>query len=456
MEKRLASLLLAFLAGCPLASFADQDLQARFEKSLNDARSITNVEIQMLDTLWLNEAIGSKDSKLFIPAGLSRTVQYSYIASGKKYRGECKLISSSQTNGMHLEEAAFDGSSFVSYDADQRYMTRKTGDTTGDNVEDPTSPLIAPFMFLTRRTDGCINCVLRFTDVLSPAFGSGLTLPAAKSSDGLLEIDLPGLPLMKQPTHWKIFLDPKGDSFTPKTIKMVGAGAETVYELLDYTNLGAYQFPSVIAWSSTKYPATSPATVQSTGMVTMVSVRAPEQMPDSAFQVDEASALTVWDWDQKNFAKISPEAAARKAYVKSLPKIYDESADGSKEIAEALATARKEHKHILLQFGANWCESCHELHKLFETDKSIAEILESDYVVVMIDVNKDHNKDTDAKYGYPTRRYGLPAIAVLDADGKQLDAHNPGQLKEVALDRPDNLLSSPDKLLAFLKEWAPK
>ena len=37
------------------------------------------------------------------------------------------------------------------------------------------------------------------------------------------------------------------------------------------------------------------------------------------------------------------------------PSLYDESADGSKQIAEALETATKEHKHVLLIFGANNC-----------------------------------------------------------------------------------------------------
>jgi thiol:disulfide interchange protein len=54
------------------------------------------------------------------------------------------------------------------------------------------------------------------------------------------------------------------------------------------------------------------------------------------------------------------------------PAIYDESADGSKQIAEALALAGKDGKRVLLQFGANWCPWCHKLHALFETDKDIA------------------------------------------------------------------------------------
>ena len=65
----------------------------------------------------------------------------------------------------------------------------------------------------------------------------------------------------------------------------------------------------------------------------------------------------------------------------------------------------------------------------------------------MIDVNKGHNQDIDAKYGNPTE-FGLPAIVVLDSNGKQLTKPHTGKLEE-----GDH---SPAKVTAFLKDWAPK
>jgi thiol:disulfide interchange protein len=143
-----------------------------------------------------------------------------------------------------------------------------------------------------------------------------------------------------------------------------------------------------------------------------------------------------------------PESVqAAEAPKSARPNIYNESADGSKQIADALVVAKKDHKNILLQFGANWCGWCHKLHNLFETDKGIAKKLKDDYVVVLIDVNKGRNKDIDTKYGHPTR-FGLPAIVVLDADGKQLTTQDTGKLEQG--DHHD-----PEKVMAFLKEWAP-
>jgi thiol:disulfide interchange protein len=129
------------------------------------------------------------------------------------------------------------------------------------------------------------------------------------------------------------------------------------------------------------------------------------------------------------------------------PPIYDESADAAKQIAEALALAGKDGKRVLLQFGANWCPWCHKLHSLFKTDKDIAAKLKSDYVVVLIDVNKGHNGKVDVKYGHPTR-FGIPVLVILDADGKQLTTKDSSELEE-----GDH--HSPEKVMAFLKKWSP-
>ncbi len=129
------------------------------------------------------------------------------------------------------------------------------------------------------------------------------------------------------------------------------------------------------------------------------------------------------------------------------PNLYDEKADGAQQVADALSVAKKEHKRVLLQFGANWCGWCHKLHKLFASDEKIAARLKGSYVVVLIDVNKGHNADLDAKYGKPTR-HGLPVIVVLDAEGKPLVTQDTGKLEEG--DHHD-----PAKVLAFLNQWAP-
>ncbi len=97
---------------------------------------------------------------------------------------------------------------------------------------------------------------------------------------------------------------------------------------------------------------------------------------------------------------------------------------------------------MLLQFGANWCGWCHELHTRFQTDKNIAAFLKANYVLVLVDVDKVdgqmHNADINEKYGNPCR-LGLPA----QDSGKleQGDHHDPALvlkfLKESASSTPN-------------------
>ncbi len=132
--------------------------------------------------------------------------------------------------------------------------------------------------------------------------------------------------------------------------------------------------------------------------------------------------------------------------------IYDTTADGEKQIADALIKAKRGNKRVLLQFGANWCVWCHRLHDLFENDSEVAKALLYHYELVLMDVDtvdgKEHNAGVNKRFGNPTQ-LGLPVLVVLDADGKQLVTQETGALEEG--DHHD-----PAKVLAFLQKWKPK
>lgn len=140
-------------------------------------------------------------------------------------------------------------------------------------------------------------------------------------------------------------------------------------------------------------------------------------------------------------------------YPKRGPDIYDTQADGTAAIAAAVAKAKAERKHVLLDLGANWCVWCHRLHHLFETDATVGAALREDYVLVLVDVNhRDGKKRNDAvneKYGDPVAQ-GLPVLLVLDGDGQLLVTQETGALENGG-DGHD-----PAKVIAFLKKWAPK
>jgi thiol:disulfide interchange protein len=136
------------------------------------------------------------------------------------------------------------------------------------------------------------------------------------------------------------------------------------------------------------------------------------------------------------------------ATAHGLSTLYDESANGTSQISAALELANMENKRVLVDFGANWCSWCHKLHDLFESDANIAKELADQYVVVMVDVNKEHNKEVDEKYGRPTR-FGLPVLVVLDVNGAPLVTEDTAKLEQG--DHHD-----PRKVISFLKEWSKK
>lgn len=143
--------------------------------------------------------------------------------------------------------------------------------------------------------------------------------------------------------------------------------------------------------------------------------------------------------------------AAEPEYPRMGPDIYDVRADGSAQIAAALAQAAVQHKRVILDFGANWCIWCRRLHSAFEGDPAVSRALDRGFVVVMVDVNTRNgvkrNADVNARYGNPIE-HGLPVLVVLDSDGRSLTTKDSGELEE-------GDAHSPAKITAFLGAWFP-
>jgi thioredoxin 1 len=125
--------------------------------------------------------------------------------------------------------------------------------------------------------------------------------------------------------------------------------------------------------------------------------------------------------------------------------IYNEDIDAHAEIARALQDAAPQHKRVIVVFGANWCYDCHVLDAAFQRP-DFAPILEKNYEVVHVDTGKgDKNQDLMEKYGVPMKK-GIPALAVLDSDGKLLVSQRNGEFENARA-------LGPEDLLAFLNKW---
>jgi thiol-disulfide isomerase/thioredoxin len=313
-------LVFAVLCGFSAAAHGQSaPLQLRLEKALENARAITNVEIQYDDVLWIKgkpiSAVASNDFTRTMHTDYpfandsTRTMHVTYIASDEKYRTECHSESPQTTNITKFEETAFDGklwSGLSDFNNGSPSMVQQDGDNQND-LENPYNPLIQPLLFLSRFSDDCIPCALRFVDLRSPDILNGLILPDAENSNGVLRMSFPGLPQNGINQLWSIAIDDADLDFTPKSISrtiyargQLPYDLETTYTFSDYTNLGAYRFPTKMAYQHFDVPTNKllAPTLTSTGAVTVVSVKIPAQIPDSTFRLDESKAAHIFNTGQ--------------------------------------------------------------------------------------------------------------------------------------------------------------
>jgi thiol:disulfide interchange protein len=127
--------------------------------------------------------------------------------------------------------------------------------------------------------------------------------------------------------------------------------------------------------------------------------------------------------------------------------LYDPGLDAPAAIEAALAQAKVDGKHVLLDFGADWCPDCHVLDSYFEDPRAQA-ILENSYHVVRIDVGYfDKNLESATKYGNNVIGVGIPSVVILDAKGTKLVDTAAGELA-------DSRRYTADDIVKFLSSWA--
>jgi len=142
--------------------------------------------------------------------------------------------------------------------------------------------------------------------------------------------------------------------------------------------------------------------------------------------------------------------APKKEPKKQEPSVYDEKADAKKDVAAALARAKRENKRVLIQWGANWCGWCKWLAGTMKKDSAVRRTLMYEYEVVHVDVGRfDKHMDLAKSLGADFK--AIPFLTILDADGKALVQQNtePFETNEGGKQGHDA-----KKLDAFLKQHA--
>jgi len=128
--------------------------------------------------------------------------------------------------------------------------------------------------------------------------------------------------------------------------------------------------------------------------------------------------------------------------------IYPADADAHAEIKEAEGKAAKEHKRVLLVFGANWCFDCHVLDLAFHRPDFASAM--AGYEVVHVDLGDDEKKNADVVRQFDaTLDKGIPTLVVADSDGRVVMSQKNGEFE-------DARSLTPEVLLEFLNKWKPE
>jgi thioredoxin-related protein len=139
-------------------------------------------------------------------------------------------------------------------------------------------------------------------------------------------------------------------------------------------------------------------------------------------------------------------ALTNNLYSQGKVKLYDTSLDGMKQIKEAAAKAKGQGKHVLIQYGVNWCSWCIKFDAFCKADTAIMRVINSNYVPVKLNYSPENkNESANAYLGNPMR-FGFPVFIILDGNGKVLHIQDSALLEE---GNGYNQM----KVMGFFKNW---
>ena len=89
-------------------------------------------------------------------------------------------------------------------------------------------------------------------------------------------------------------------------------------------------------------------------------------------------------------------------------KLYDPTLDGMKQIKDAAALAKKANKHVLIQYGGNWCSWCIKFDGFCKADTSIMRVINNNYIPVKLNYSPENKNDVANSYMGNPARFGFP------------------------------------------------
>ena len=175
----------------------------------------------------------------------------------------------------------------------------------------------------------------------------------------------------------------------------------------------------MITWPRSPLLLMLPGFLASTILAGSCGPSAPAELDDAALEDRSSADAKRVGAEATDRSRTSPGIRADGEVVVAFPFF-----EGTFEAA--LKAAKAEGKLVLVDVGAYWCHSCHELEEKVFTLPSVGEFVRKRFIAVKLDAEKDQGPELTERY----RVQAYPTLLVLSADGVEM-----GRLVEVADDR---------------------
>lgn len=122
-------------------------------------------------------------------------------------------------------------------------------------------------------------------------------------------------------------------------------------------------------------------------------------------------------FSQKAAIKINP-AFVEVQKLQAKREKFDPKRDPNLDLQNAVSTAQKENKRIILDIGGEWCSWCRAMDFFFMRNPKLAKLRDKNFIWVKINMSEENeNKEFLSKY---PEIQGYPHLFVLEKDGTLL------------------------------------
>jgi thiol:disulfide interchange protein len=124
---------------------------------------------------------------------------------------------------------------------------------------------------------------------------------------------------------------------------------------------------------------------------------------------------------------------------------YDASRDPAKDLQEAMASAAKTNKRILLEVGGDWCVYCNIMDETFDSHPQLRKVRDANYVNLKVNFSKENPNEAFLSH-YP-KIADYPHFFVLDSKGVLLHSQPTHGFEH-------GKKYNAGKIDAFLRKWS--